>query len=457
LRICRFVEGKSLRIGDALKSCSADVSSYELRKALIDLGDSIQRFKRSFSNASRKLFGFRVRLEAPAPRVLGETIYTGFWSGIYEYTPYGDEKPIHIVIEPRVERYYEMLRDIQETLHSYRDFQLLIEITPAAHPSIMALEVIRRFLYEVQNLVDREPKYIAIRVSDGSGEHIEVLMGARGAEVKPYTVRKILNESLAFVTAIALRSAAKAVQRVRDMVSEAEKLVDGSAILKTVEEYINQLSQFLKLLLSEEFITYSLSRIDAVDFERVDLERYWYILYTSRLTSLVAHGARESFGSLRVFMLPSTKIYELFVYANIVKQLGDRVEEVLGSRLALRVGTARLYFNHYSKKMSRIIKSLTKRIPSPDIFYTTKSLSSPIECKYRYLDGQKLLLGDVERLLGYIVDVSKDKDLTAIVVALSKPIESEVRANINGKDVRIVFAEFNPDTKVENIAPTLRS
>jgi hypothetical protein len=63
----------------------------------------------------------------------------------------------------------------------------------------------------------------------------------------------------------------------------------------------------------------------------------------------------------------------------------------------------------------------------------------------------------VERLLGYIVDASKDKDLIAIVTALSKPIESEVRANINGKDVRIVFIEFNPDTKVENIAPTLRS
>jgi len=450
------VEGKSLRIGDTLKSCSADVSSYELRKALIDLEDSIQRFKRSFSNASRKLFGFRVRLEAPAPRVLGETIYTGFWSGIYEYMPYEDGEPMYIVIEPRVERYYEMLRDIQETLYSYRDFQLLIEIAPAMHSSIIALEAIRKLLYEVQNLVDREPKYIATRVSDDSGEYVEVLMGARGAEVKPYTIRKTLNESLAFAVAVALSSDAKAIQRIRDMAREAEKLVGKSTILKAVEEYINQLSQFLKLLLSEEFVAYSLSKIDVVDFERVDLERYWYVLYTSRLVSLAAHGARESFGSLRIFMLPSTKIYELFVYANIVKQLGDRVEEVLGARLALRVGVAKLYFNHYPKKMSRLIKSLTKRIPQPDIFYTSKSLSAPIECKYRYLNGQRLLLGDAERLLGYIVDASKDKDLTAIVAALSKPVENEVRTNINGKDVRIVFAEFSPDTKVENIAPILR-
>jgi hypothetical protein len=450
------VEGKSLRIGDALKSCSADVSSYELRKALIDLEDSIQRFKRSFSNASRKLFGFRVRLEAPAPRVLGETIYTGFWSGIYEYMPYEDGEPMYIVIEPRVERYYEMLRDIQETLYSYRDFQLLIEIAPATHSSIIALEAIRKLLYEVQNLVDREPKYIATRVSDDSGEYVEVLMGARGAEVKPYTIRKTLNESLAFAVAVALSSDAKAIQRIRDMAREAEKLVGKSTILKAVEEYINQLSQFLKLLLSEEFVAYSLSKIDVVDFERVDLERYWYVLYTSRLVSLAAHGARESFGSLRIFMLPSTKIYELFVYANIVKQLGDRVEEARRSRLALRMGTAKLYFNHYSRSISRLIKSLTKRTPSPDIFYASKSLSAPIECKYRYLNGQKLMLGDAERLLSYVVDASKDRNLIAFVASLSRPVESEVKASINGKNIRIVFAEFNPDTKIESIAPILR-
>jgi len=445
-----------IEIGNALKSCSADVSGKELQKALMDLEASVQRFKHRFFDESRRLFGFRIRLEVPAPRIRGETIYTGFWSGIYEYTPHEDREPIYIVIEPRVKRYYEMLRDIQETLHSYRDFQLLIEIAPATHPSIIALEVIKRLLYEVQNIIDREPKYIATEISNSSGEYVEVLMGARGIELKPYTIRKTLNESLAFVTAIALRSAAKAIQNIRGIAEEVERLTGESTVLKAVEEYINQMNRFLELLLSEEFVAYSLYKLDTVDFERIDLERYWYVLYTSRLASLVVRGAREAFGSLRIFMLPSTKIYELFVYANIVKQLGDRVEEARRSRLALRMGTAKLYFNHYSRSISRLIKSLTKRTPSPDIFYASKSLSAPIECKYRYLNGQKLMLGDAERLLSYVVDASKDRNLIAFVASLSRPVESEVKASINGKNIRIVFAEFNPDTKIESIAPILR-
>jgi hypothetical protein len=456
LKICRFKEGESLKIEETLKRCSADISSEELRKALIDLEDSIQRFKRCFFNESRRLFGFRIRLEAPAPRIRGETIYTGFWSGIYEYTPHEDREPIYIVIEPRVKGYYEMLRDIQETLHSYRDFQLLIEIAPATHPSIIALEFIKKLLYEVQNLIDREPKYIATKISDSSGEYVEVLMGARDIELKPYTIRKTLNESLAFATAIALKNAAKAIQSIRCIAKEVERLTGESTILKAVEEYINQMSAFLELLLSEEFVAYSLYKLDTVDFERIDLERYWHVLYTSRLVSLVVRGAREASGSLRISMLPSTKIYELFVYANIVKQFGDRVEEVKRSRLALRIGSAKLYFNHYSRSISRFIRSLTKRTPAPDIFYTSKSLSAPIECKYRKLNGQKLMLRDAERLLSYIVDASKDEDLIAIIASLSKPVESEVKANINGKNIRIVFAEFNPDTKIESIAPILR-
>lgn len=377
MKLCTLIEGKILGIDESLSNYCINVSRGEFEKALMDLEKTILEFKQSFLKESRKIFGFKIRLEAPEPKIRSERVHTGLWSGVYEYIPRNGKEPIYIVIEPRVEKYYEMLKDIRETLHTYRDFQLLVGIAPAIHPSLVALEVIRRLLYEIQNIVDREPKYIASKISNESGEYIEISAGIRGLEIKPYTIKKTLNEPLAFTTAIALKSIARAIQRLKSVSEEIKHYSGTNTIVKVLEEYLYQINRFLQLLLSEEFIAYSLSVFDTVDFERIDVEKYWYVLRMSKMISLVTRGVRGFSGSLRAFLLPSTKIYELFVYSNIVKQLGGRVEEISGSRLALKVDSSRLYFNHYPRTMLRLIKDLTKRIPSPDILYVSRNLLYP--------------------------------------------------------------------------------
>lgn len=57
---------------------------------------------------------------------------------------------------------------------------------------------------------------------------------------------------------------------------------------------------------------------------------------------------------------------------------------------ALRVRRARLYFNHYSKKLSEIIRKPARRIPSLNIFYASENIATSIERKYRYLNKRKL-------------------------------------------------------------------
>jgi len=457
LKYCVLEEGRILSLREALRSCSG-VSSEELVKALKDLEDSIQLFKQRFHEESRKIFGFGIRLEAPPPRIRGEVLFTGFWSGVYAYTPHGSREAIHIVVEPRVRRFYEMLRNIHETLHSYRDFQLLTQISPNIHPSLLAIDVIRKLLYEIHNLIGREPKYIATGIAEDVGEYIGVGVGARGVELKPYTVRKSLNGSLAFTVAVALKSIAKAIQSLKSISTEVKGFVGSeSSVMKVVEEYISQLNTFLQMLLSDDFAAYSLYILGLIDFESVDTEKYQHIFKAAKMIASVAHGAREAYGSARVFLLPTTKIYELYVYTNIVKQLSGRVREVAGSRLTLMVDTSRLYFNHYPKRLSRFIQHLTKRVPAPDILYKSQRFVAPVECKYRYLNDQKLLLSDAERILSYIVDAGKDRDLVAVVAALSRPVESEVKASVNGKNIRVVFTEVNPDTRVEDVATILRA
>lgn len=140
-----------------------------------------------------------------------------------------------------------MLRNIHETLHSYRDFQLLTQISPNIHPSLLAIDVIRKLLYEIHNLIGREPKYIATGIAEDVGEYIGVGVGARGVELKPYTVRKSLNGSLAFTVAVALKSIAKAIQSLKSISTEVKGFVGSeSSVMKVVEEYISQLNTFYR-------------------------------------------------------------------------------------------------------------------------------------------------------------------------------------------------------------------
>ena len=122
-----------------------------------------------------------------------------------------------------------------------------------------------------------------------------------------------------------------------------------------------------------------------------------------------------------VLLYPSTKIYELYVYTHTV---GCFVEHLYSEprhlgKLSIRIDTAKLHFNRYLKKLSRIIAYTTKdKTPRPDISVRTSDKIAIIDAKYRRLDSGRprlLDLGDAEKMAVCIPDTCGDTGLQAIV------------------------------------------
>jgi Holliday junction resolvase len=260
-------------------------------------------------------------------------------------------------------------------------------------------------------------------------------------------MRRHPNLSLAISLAVAARSVARALAAAEEVLKSlgggAEK---RKGLLEAIKRYASRARSYLASLLSDEFIAHSLFSLEAADVGEIDVERYWHVVHAARTVGRSAQWSEGFLGRSRQFLLPSTKIYELYVYAALVKALeGKYGRGAPKGRLALRIGTSKLFFNHYPGDLSRVIARITGAVPSPDIFYLDERLAAPVECKYRELEGLRLRLGDAERLLSYLADSSRDERLKAVVVSLAALETRCVRASINGKEVEVCFAEVDPD------------
>ena len=468
MRVCLLEEGKVYDLREVVGSRCRDVEERELGESITFMRAQIEGFSRLFRRKSKMSFGFSVRLDAPAPRVVGGKLFSGFWSGVFVYSPRSSSsgaggEPIYIVIEPRVKNYHGMLSLIEEVLFSFGDFQLLTHAAPLLSPTLLSLDAIRSVLLEVQLLLEREPKLLSQLVASESGEFLDVSVGGRGIAYKALSMRRQLNFSLALSLAVAARSTANALGGCKSILGELGSALEelrseqgsaqgdgkaGESLLKAIEKYVLRMKSYLSALLSDEFIAYSLSSLDAVGIDEIGLEKYWHVVHAARAVGRSTQWSESYFGRSRQFLLPSTKVYELYVYAALVDALrreleGDFVEEC--GTLALCIGGTELFFNHYPERFSKIIRAISRATPSPDIFYSADRLAAPIECKYRELGDPKLRLGDAERLLSYLADSSKDEKLKAIVVSLSATTPGCVKASIDGRKMEVCFAEMNPD------------
>jgi hypothetical protein len=468
IRACLLEEGKAYDLQEATGKQCIGVREEELREAIAFMRNQVEEFSSTFREKSKRLFRFAMRLDAPPPRVVRSKLYSGFWSGVFIYSPqYGAEKePIYIVIEPKVKNYNGMLSLIDETLSRFDQFLLLTHTIPLVSPTLFSIDAIRRVLLEAQLLLEREPKLLSQLMASEGGELLDVHIGNRGAVYRAFQMRRHLNLSLALSLAVAMKSTASALATIANTITATEEVLrslpsdvkTSKGLIEAVKSYVSRTRSYLASLLSDEFISHSLFSLEALYDGEIDFEKYWHILHAARRLGRSAQRSKGFLGRSMQFLLPSTKIYELYVYAALVKALERKYGRSTEDGLALRIGTSKLFFNHYTSDHSRMIVSLTGAVPSPDIFYQDKRIAAPVECKYRKLEGWKLHLGDAERLLSYLADSSRNEKLKAVVVSLSVPKPEPVKARIYGKEAEVCFAEVNPDTgKAEDQAKQVLS
>ena len=477
-QVCVVREGRrySLLRGSSnsiFNYCSDGLERRLVKEAFRDMRDSIRKYALLFRRKSRRLFGFPLRIESPPPDVIGNKVFSGFWAGLYEYLR--NDSRLAIIVLPQVNKYSWMIEYIDELLSSLsNDFKLLVDFSFSASTSIIMIQLLRRLLLELSILVNREPKRIYDVIEEGSGELITVSADNIGPQgYLKYSVYKQVyrpNTRLYNTVVLVLRNVIESIRKIintKNRIDAAasklgiESKTSYNDFKKVMDRYVNNLKEYLETLLVDENIRYILSHhIGISDIDYTDV--YDYIVTASNKVKKGIEFSTEAAGKARQLFFPSTKIYELYVYANIVDALS---REVGGKPLYERILTttiddAKIYFNHYPSNLSRIIANITRnKTPQPDILLQYKDKTIIIDAKYRYLDSNKprlLGLGDAERLSAYLIDAARNSELRAVIVSLSTPpssilgkIKQEIKP-LNSKKISIEFIELNPD-KYNNI------
>ncbi|HII47777.1 hypothetical protein [Pyrobaculum aerophilum] len=406
-RRCEWREGELFRLDEKAEQCG--VGKEELREAILILRAALGEHSRLPSG---------VRVDTPRPDVKGEKAFGGFWVGVFEI---GD---FEIVIRPRVEKYGEMLARIRRALGDVSWIYLTASSIYAGDSRLAIYGEAYRLLGELWLLASREPRFLTERVV-GRGSRIG--LGATG----PYLHgrRRVRNRALANAVVLGVRRVAEAVDEAYEI---AKTLPTG--VREVVEEYLSLISRGAEAVLEE------LGDM-ALWIDGEDLGGYWHV--ASRAVKGHSWGRlREAVG--RYVMIPSTKLYELYVYVLFLENLGAPYRKC--GDFCLEVENARLYFN--KAPLSRLVKKLSGRSPKPDVTFKRGSSISIIEAKYRELNGRGLGLPDAVRIAAYLGDVARNGKLKAVVTALSTPqgIENPVRAKIsNGVEAAVYYAVVNPD------------
>jgi len=409
MAVCRIREGEVFLVSEKARKCG--LKPDVLRAALLNMRAAI---------SVRSPLGV---VDTPRPDVRGDRAFSGFWVGAYEYR-YGNKDKhgkVMLVVEPRVENYVEMVREAAALplgVHVFALGSVELAYSLAVFTSAVA------YLWEVYRAVSREPRFLTEFVESSVG----FLDVAKGRTVL-LRRRRVPNRALANAVVFALRRLVKDVEKARDFAKEM--LGESPEVKKVAEFYLNYILHMAEAVLAEvgELAYWA----DGGEFGE-----YW------RLALPVRGGGGRGGELARLFLVPSTKLYELYVLAQFLKAVGGDVE-LCGSR-CLKVGNTRFYFN--KAPVSRIIKQLTGRRPRPDISIKQGEKVVVVDAKYRELNRGRLALADAIRLAAYLLDVARNGRLTAVVVALEKPTLDHppvIRTKLTPMlDIEVRFVKVNP-------------
>jgi len=478
---CLLVEGRSYDIAEGsnesiLNYCRGSLDKQLIVKAIESMSKSIGEYSDTFLRISKKIFGFPLKLDTPPPVIKGNRIKAGYWVGVYEYVEKESKSVVRLIIAPQLREYRRMLHTVDEVLGKLsEDFKLLTRMLPASATSFALLSLIKLVLLELNRLVEHEPKRFSSLVESPVGEVMEVIL----APTPAYKVFKQVftpNLKLYLTVVLTLENLGSAVKELSKLLREAEdmeKVIQLSGtdrsyyegLIELVKQYVDEVKSFIKVLVNSAYVQHMLTYYTRHMYEITKLDVYDYLVRTSRKLRQGLFSSPEGAGAYsRQILFPSTKLYELYVYANTVRLYSQkkRVKPEYKPKLTIAVGNAKFYYNHYPRKLSRVIAAITTkhRTPRPDILFYRNSKTVVIDAKYRKLDSNKprlLGLPDAERIAAYLLDAVYNDVLQAIVVSLSKPPQELVEKarkrikSLDGKRLNIEFVEMNPDTTVEDI------
>ena len=401
---CEWREGEVFSLGDKARECG--VAEDTLRSAILHLRAALGEYRRLPGG---------LRVDTPRPDVRGEKAFGGFWVGVYEWGG------LTIVVKPRVVNYGEMLGRVRRLFGDVAWLYLAASGMYAADARLAIWGEAALLLGELWLLASREPRFLAVQAA-GRGGRIGV--GPRGVYL--YGRRRVRNTALANAVVLGIRRVAEAVQNAEELVEELPQGVRG-----VVRGYLASVARGVEAVAAE-------AEFAAFWADGEDVGPYWHVAAKAVRGQAAIRGGAPG----RFVVIPSTKLYELYVYSLFAEALGGSQREC--GRFCLDVGGVKLYFN--TAPLSRLVEKMSRRRPRPDVAVESGRSVAVVEAKYRELS--RLELPDALRLAGYLADVAQNGVLKAVVaaLALSDKASRRLKAGIgNGVEAAVYYAVVNPD------------
>jgi len=230
----------------------------------------------------------------------------------------------------------------------------------------------------------------------------------------------------------------------RALSNEIEEIPESLKGLVNI--HLEEQRQLLKAIISKPIVLESLMR-------KVITEPHEETLLSLK-TALKAVSTPGAEGFFRLLLIPTTKIYELYVLIKIIQALGEDCRFLRHDNLnIIRTKRGIIYYNRPPKNFSRLVYKLSRTVPHPDITLEVDDNIIVLDAKYREnLEG--LELREALRLVGYVTDLAKDTQLKAIVACLSKRID-RIATTLNDLQVDISIIEINPLKDIEELTSVL--
>jgi len=416
---------------------SINASEDELRPIDIDRADAVIKAFRAIRHALRekdrlfrKLYG--IRIESRAPRIAPGKVYTGQWVGIAEYMDRARGTLVRIAIAPKYRKFTELYRDTLRFLaENLRPLASLAMDLVYGCPSIG--KDFRFAAWTLERYVETESPFTVKTVLSTRGHALRL---RRGRVMLSRRISEV-NEQLYSTILASLALLSRVVQDIRSSTPpELESLV---------KVWLEEQMKALQALLHKPIVQ------EALAYEHVgEVDETLLLQLLGSLKPIEVSNVIQ--GVTRALMIPSTKIYELYVLTKVIEVLGG-AKSVHGIR---RISTPRgiVYFNKPPKRLSRIVYRIAGSVPHPDIVVIRDGTAIVIDAKYRER-LTKLELREVLRLIAYAADLARDSKFRVVVACLSKAIENIIAARLNDIEIEIVFVEVSPETGIAELGKAI--
>ena len=386
----------------------------------------------------------KIEIESIHPYIEKDEVNMGQWIGVYRFYSDSLGDYVFVSVKPKVgyEAYLRMLSDVWDMATLYGPQLMNYVFNSIYGLSSYYIDALYSYIVSILTQIAifeglpveifKEEKLSKdIRGRLNSHKIIKYLL----KQIYPYThirtidakLPRILLQKFNLELYLRMKYLAEEYSDVESAETLFRKLASGNISNVLSPDLIDFLHESLSLDISDPQI---IERLLVFTRRNRTLKEiiYLYLSFLSKRSLISDNILVEYKDRIPIMPLPSSKIYELWVLKLILDELknlyGEKGETSLAEGgIIFTFRNLLLNFNYIPREWSILIDKHHPKTLRPDYVITVDSRRVVMDAKYRNFRG--LALGDLERMIAYIVDVSTidKRELSGYFIVLKDSID----------------------------------